>query len=424
MATTARADALWFCRDLPLAALAEQAPVRSHVYALDGSVTLLQAGTKPTAAQDCASSPLPEGAQPLWAGFLPRALQSPRQVTLQGSDRGQGFVVSEVSVEPADTSQADAPTAQPVHPPVSESRSAPPRAAWFWSPAAWLETPDTILQQAAAHQLGRIYITVLVRDGAVTHPEALGDFIAAAHAHGVAVWAVLGDPAAVLPDQQSVLAALAAGLAGYNREAETERRLAGLQLDVEPYLLPGYQLQPAAWQQRYVETVQRVHEAAPELPLDLAMPYWWGDPQHGGADLLDRLRPAIQGITVMDYRTDFDEIVRFAQPFLDWGERSGRRISIAVERMPIGDEERRVYTRDVQGELWQTEIDGTSILVLFDRPGAPTQGQVFRFERSARVRGAPVRFSGAADQLSALLPRLEQVFGRWSSFAGIALHGL
>ena len=424
MTTPAQADALWLCRDLPPAALAEQAPVRSHVYGLDGSVTVLQAGVKPAAAQDCTSSPLPDGAQPLWAGFLPTAPQPPRQVTLQGSDRGQGFMVSEVSAEPAGGRESGAPAAPPVHPPVSEPGDAPPRAAWFWSPAAWLETPEAIFQQAAAHRLGRVYITVLVRDGSVAHGDALGDFIAAAHAHGVAVWAVLGDPAAVLPEQQPVLAALAAGLAGYNREAKTGRRLAGLKRDVEPYLLPGYQLQPAAWQQRYVETVQRVHEAAPGLPLDLAMPYWWGEPQHGGANLLDRLAPMVQGVTVMDYRTDFDEIVRFAQPFLDWGERSGRRISIAVERMPIGDEERRVYTRDVQGELWRTEIDGIPVLVLFDQPVEPTQGQVFRFSRSGRFRGETVSFSGDADRLSALLPRLEQVFGRWSGFAGIALHGL
>ena len=170
--------------------------------------------------------------------------------------------------------------------------------------------------------------------------------------------------------------------------------------------------------------MQRVHQTAPDLPLDLAMPFWWGEPQHGGSDLLDRLKPAIQGITVMDYRTDFDEIVRFAQPFLDWGERADRRISIAIERMPIHDEERRIYIRDVKGELWQTTMDGTDVLVLFDRPVEAADGSTFRFSRSGRFLGQTVSFSGDIDRLAMLIPRLEQVFARWSSFAGIALHGL
>ncbi len=426
MANWAYADALWLCRDLPPSALvAQAAAVRSHVYGIDGGLALLQAGPRPATSRDCDSKPLPDEAKPLWVGFLPQGSQPARQVTLQGNDRGQGFMVSEVSVET--TGSESPPTAARVMPDgTTDSRhaAAPARAAWFWSPAAWLDTPEMIFQQAAAHRLGRVYITVMLRDGAVAHAEALGDFIVAARAHGLAVWAVLGDPAAVLPEQQLVLAGLAASLAEYNRAAEAGRQLEGLQLDVEPYLLPGYQLQPAAWQQRYVETVQRVHMAAPDLPLDLAMPYWWGDPQHGGSDLFDRLQPSIQSITVMDYRTDFDDIVRFAQPFLDWGERAGRRIAIAVERMPIDDEERRVYMPDNQGELWQTQLAGHTVLVLFDRPVVVADGHVFRFSRSARFRGHTVSFSGHADRLSTLLPKLEQVFAHWPSFAGMALHGL
>ena len=425
MASSAYADALWLCRDLPSAALAiEDAPVRSHVYGLDGSVSLLQAGSKPVTAQDCDAKSLPDEAKPLWVGFLPPGAQPARQVILQGSDRGQGFQVSEISVETEGSEPSPAAPAMPAAGPDSKSAVAPARTAWFWSPAAWLDTPELIFQQAAAHKLGRVYITVLLRDGAVAHAEALGDFIVAARSHGLSVWAVLGDPAAVIPDQQVVLAGLAAGLAEYNRHAEAARRLEGLQLDVEPYLLPGYLLQPAAWQQRYVETVQRVHEAAPELPLDLAMPYWWGEPQHGGSDLLDRLQPSIQGITVMDYRTDFDDIVRFAQPFLDWGTRAGRRIAIAIERMPIDDEERRVYARDTQGELWQTQLAGKDVLVLFDRPVAAVDGSVFRYSRSAKFLGGTVSFSSQTDRLSTLLPQLEQIFVRWPSFAGMALHGL
>ena len=55
MAGRAHADALWLCRDLPQAVLASQeTAVRSHVYGIDGSITMLQAGAKPAAAGDCA----------------------------------------------------------------------------------------------------------------------------------------------------------------------------------------------------------------------------------------------------------------------------------------------------------------------------------------------------------------------------------
>ena len=57
-------------------------------------------------------------------------------------------------------------------------------------------------------------------------------------------------------------------------------------------------------------------------------------------------------------------------------------------------------------------------------PIEAADGSTFRFSRSGRFLGQTVSFSGDTDRLATLIPRLEQVFARWSSFAGIALHGL
>ncbi|HEX5538588.1 MAG TPA: hypothetical protein VFX01_02260, partial [Methylophilaceae bacterium] len=251
-----QAQAAWLsvCADQPAAALEAAPPgYRSHVLQPDGQVTLLQITDTQVAAAGCVEQALalPGTAHSVvWVALVPGLAADARSITLQGSLQQDRFAVSEIILPEPANKAAPADSAEPQQPVAAAASHA--RSAWFWSPGLWLETPQKIFDSAAAYRLTRIYITVPVENARVKHADELAAFVTQARARKLSVWAVLGDPAAVLPQGTQHFAGMAGAYAAYNAQGVAEARLAGLQLDIEPYLLPGYQLAPEVWQARYV----------------------------------------------------------------------------------------------------------------------------------------------------------------------------
>jgi hypothetical protein len=303
------------------------------------------------------------------------------------------------------------------------SGPAPRRAFWAWQPEAWLATPGQLLDRAERLRAGTIYVTVpVVPDSvAVRDPQALSEFVALASARGIAVWAVAGDPRAVLPAERPALAQLARAYATYNSAVAPASRLSGVQFDIEPYLNPGYQLDVDGWLNAYLETIAELKRETP-VPLEVAVPFWWADQKVRGVSLFDRLAPSVDSIAVMNYRTDPALIRRFAEPFLAWGARSGRRVRIALESGPIPDEIARHYRPAATGQLRLVPLDGRVVAVLTDGVAANPAGLAFAYTHQTAAAGRAITFRGRTPALIGLLPELESAWSAWPSFAGIALH--
>lgn len=438
IASQGQAGWLSVCEQQPAEVLTQAAPgYRTHVWTVQGQLTLLQVTPEPPRLANCQLRELTGlGSEVRWASLVPQLDASVYHLTLQGVERNGEFAVSEVMLpEPVlspparrpDTAEKKtpaSPAAAPPRPPAAPqaSKFRPGRSAWFWSPTRWRDAPQQIFSSQQEHFLKRIYITVPVEQDAVSHPAELAGFIRQAHARNLDVWAVIGDPAAVLRQGQASFSRMAAAYAAFNRSSGA--KLDGMQLDVEPYLLPGYQLEPRRWQETYIDMVKHIRTAAPQLDMDVAVPFWWGEAQNGGPDFLAELAGAVNSLTVMDYRTDVAEIVRFAEPFLAWGQRHDKAVQVALEALPIADETRRHYYSAARAELWQVSLAGRDILLLLDKPASLEQARGFKFQRTSLFLGSSVSFSGRKPELMALLPQLESRFKDWTSFAGMALHGI
>ena len=314
------------------------------------------------------------------------------------------------------------PTGKP-RPAGKARRFSPLRASWFWSPASWLDTPQRIFDSQTSLALKRIYITVPVSEGRVQHAEQLRQFLQIAHQRGLQVWAVLGDPHAVLEQERPHFLGLASAYQVFNA-ASAQQRLDGLQLDIEPYLLPGYQLNPAVWLQKQAKTVNAVHQTAPSLALDMVLPFWFEPLRSEGAALLADVEASIVSITVMNYRTDPEQIREFAEKFLGWGELRQKAVYIALESLAMTEEDLRVYRQAESGELWRFDFKAAPVLLLLQQQAQDLPGEkAYRFSYSRKIDGSGTSFFRQPNALMVLLPTLEKQFGAWSSFAGIALHG-
>jgi hypothetical protein len=299
---------------------------------------------------------------------------------------------------------------------------AQPRASWIWERTAWRDEPDALLAWAGREAIRELFIVVSLDGAKVKEPARLAAFVRRAGRAGIAVTAVEGDPHMALPTQRAATVDRARAYAAYNRAAAPGERLRAMQFDVEPYLLDDAVLDPKARDREYLAMAQALHAAAGGIPLEFVVPFWWWDKE----SLLAGLANASDGLAVMDYRTDPDDIVRFAVPFLDWGSRHGKRVRIALEAGRVAPELQRRYVRaeaDEAGSLLLARAGEASVLVLLRQPVKEASGTLYRLSGERTLDGSATSFHGNRAQLHALLPGLERDLSAWASFGGLALHG-
>ncbi|MFC5462121.1 hypothetical protein [Massilia niabensis] len=294
------------------------------------------------------------------------------------------------------------------------------RATWIWEAARW-QAGGALLDWAGREGIGELFIVVPLQEGRVREPAALAAFVQRAHAAGISVSSVDGDPHMVLPEQHGATIRRARAYAAYNASAAPEARLRAIQFDIEPYLLPANTIAPPEADRQYMALARALRRAAGKTTLEFVVPYWWSEKP----ELLAALAGAADGLAVMDYRTDPDEIVRFGVPFLDWAAHHGKRVHIALEAGPVAPETQRRYVRAPSGEagsLVVAEAGGHRILVLLRAPAAVPGAAVYRLEGERVFDGSATSFHGDQARLRDLLPRLERDFSAWPGFAGVALH--
>lgn len=306
-----------------------------------------------------------------------------------------------------------------------QSRTIPRRAFWAWQPSAWRTNPEALLQRLAQYAADTVFVTIPLTAGnaRVAEPAALERFVSLASARRIRVWAVIGDPQAVLPTARNSYMAMARAYAAYNHGAASGARLAGLQLDIEPYLNRGYQLDTENWLSAYLETLAQLRPQA-MMPVDVAVPFWWGRQSYRGGLFLDHLRPLVEVVTVMNYRTDRQQILDFAEPFLAWGARAKRNVRIALEAGPLPDESLHVFRSTPLGELWLLPMGANALMLLLDAPQANPAGRAYAYSHTLAQQGNNTTFHRDVAAMRKLLPDLENIWRAWPSFNGIALHGL
>lgn len=301
----------------------------------------------------------------------------------------------------------------------------PNRSIWIWRPVEWLERPERLLAELRTLSTPVVYITIPMEDGRVAQPEQLARFIDDAGAQSIQVWAVEGDPHAVLPAGRIAFARRARALAAFNSDQPPGRRLSGVQYDIEPYLLPDFALHTSDWLAAYVLTIAAL-DAALDMPVEIAVPFWWSSLTLGDQPLLESLAPHVQSVNVMNYRTDPVQLQQFAEPFLSWGARQGIPVRIALEAGPIGDEARWHFRAvdhvNDKSTLWHLPLAGEQLLVLLEAPAAPATGIGYQFVRQSRFEGSRLTFRGDRARMDRVMGELESVWRAWPSFAGLALH--
>lgn len=358
-------------------------------------------------------------ADPVWTGLLPRMPES-----------GEEIVISESAARARHTMlrRADGDDLSPLPPPAADGEDASRvahavptgTAAWAWDAEAWIAHPDRLIDDAKRRGLDRLFITLPITAGAVRDPGLLRLFLRRAHAAGIEVDAVEGDPGMIDGDGLAAAVARARAIAAFQAAAPPGERLAGVQYDIEPYVRPG-------WRDRedsYLAWADSIRTLASTLgtTVDLVAPFWLAGTDRGRA-MLDRAAPAVRMVTAMAYRTNPAAIQRIAEPMLAWGTRQGKPVRIALEAGRLEDETETRFVQAARGTLALFPGDPPRVTLL-DHADALPGATMFAVAGKTHIRAAALSYQGDEAAMLRDAARLRPIFGAWPGFAGFAFHGV
>ncbi|MEQ1795352.1 MAG: hypothetical protein ABL970_14305 [Nitrospira sp.] len=293
---------------------------------------------------------------------------------------------------------------------------------WVWTYREAIRDPRVMLGLCRAQGCSR----VLIQMPSQTDDDALwrsyARLLMTVQESGVAAFALDGYPEAIqephkLADKiQRLLGLVAPGV------------LSGIQLDIEPYLLPGF-LKDEAQLRRYVEAIEICKAAiGGRTRLSMVIPFWLASPTLAGRPLAYAVMDRADEVAVMSYRTDVDEVQGIAEDILRYGDVIGTPVWLAVETTALPVEEHVVLRREMQPDRADAVLDADRRLLQWvplaeGLPGSMRR-EWFRIHRRFTVRPERLTFAGRSRaEVSTAVKQIGETMSH-RSFSGVIIHDL
>lgn len=229
-----------------------------------------------------------------------------------------------------------------------------PRASWVWKydPLNSLTVRQELLDFCKRTALSTLYIYLGEDPITKTSPEyqkRLGQFLKEAHARGVEVHALQGNPLWALKENHPLVLAWVKSYLDFNQVRSPAERIDGVSLDVEPYLTARWETaERENLKQEFVELVtalrkltdsksskaqdeRRVEGQSRPFQLGLAVPLFYErEPQFEEA-----LVKQLDTVALMDYYDTGRDIVERARFHVELANRLGKKIVVGVETQDL-----------------------------------------------------------------------------------------
>ncbi|MUG70296.1 MULTISPECIES: hypothetical protein [Paenibacillus] len=230
-----------------------------------------------------------------------------------------------------------------------------PRATWLWDTSLIGTNAGRtdILQFAKNERVERIYLQVN-RDVAQSDYRS---FIQAAADSGIQIHALDGAPKWALPENRKYMTALVDWVKSYNASVLVNERFAGIQVDIEPYLLPDWTADQHAvavnWQQSIAYFHDLVKKDSAALTTSAALPFWLdGIPlSDGSGTLSEAMMGKLDETALMTYRNQALDVIDLAAEEIALADRLGKKVWISVETNPAPDTPYITFSGESKAEM-------------------------------------------------------------------------
>ncbi|MDR4478591.1 MAG: hypothetical protein R3B37_02410 [Nitrospira sp.] len=293
---------------------------------------------------------------------------------------------------------------------------------WVWNYRAAVENPETMLATCRTQGCSRVLIQMPSQSDDEGLWRAYAQLLTTVRGSGIEALALDGYPEAI--QEPHILADKIQRLL----QLVEPGTLSGVQLDIEPYLLPGF-LGDEAQLRRYVETIETLKSAiGGRTRLSMVMPFWLTNPTIGGRPLAYAVMDLADEVAVMSYRTDLDEVQDIAEDILRYGEVIGTPVWLAVETTALPVEQHvvlRRYERPGQADaLLNYDRRLLQWTPIPETQAASPHQEWFRIHHRFTVKPESLTFAGRSKtEVSMAVKRMLDTTQQ-HSFAGVIIHDL
>lgn len=233
-----------------------------------------------------------------------------------------------------------------------------PRAIWTWESESYAMLEREPEAQAAiaflqAKGIQTIYLYADAYQGRnliASRPQLVRRFIQRLHQSGLRAYALLGSAYLhteryVLPPHHAEAVAMVQRVLDYNAKAAPDERFDGINLDIEPHILPQWGGQRLALLAGFLDMSRAImaakRQSGQTLPIGPAIPFWldgmaleW---QGRRKPANEHVQDVYDYVALMDYRDHAlgpDGIVSHGADEIAYGKAIGRPVWLGIETLP------------------------------------------------------------------------------------------
>lgn len=206
------------------------------------------------------------------------------------------------------------------------------------------------------------------------------------------------------------------------REVMHGRLPAGVQLDIEPYLLDGFLNDPQGYEKYLDAHAQVKHALAGQARLSIVMPFWLTSQTVSSRAVAFAAMDLADEVAIMSYRTELVELRDLVEDQLRYADLIGLPVWLAVETRPLPLEEHVRLEHVTRRELATAFLDRAGKRLVFAPPSGGSERDWFRIVQRTAIRPERLTFSERPRRhVEAMIRGLDQTVPN-RSFSGVLIH--
>lgn len=206
----------------------------------------------------------------------------------------------------------------------------------------------------------------------------------------------------------------------------TDKRPLGVQLDIEPYLLEDFFVDPESGFKQYLTTIDQIKEVlAGRAQLSIVMPFWFTSQLVKGRPVAFAVMDQVDEVAIMSYRTDVTEVREIAEDTLRYGDLAGVPVWLAIETRPLPFEQHVLLKRESRRALADAYLDRARQRLVLESPPSEDKLEWFRVSQRSTIR--PERLTFASQNRKAVQAAVAAITStppHHPSLAGVVIHDL
>lgn len=288
---------------------------------------------------------------------------------------------------------------------------------WVWDYHAAVAQPETVIQDCRRAGITRILVQMPHTDDPASVWSAYAGLLERVSQSDVEIFALDGYPEAIYEPEPLIEKIIRL------RTLVPDGHWAGLQLDIEPYLLARFS-DPEDYS-LYLHVIEKIKAVlGNRARLSIVMPFWFSAKTSHNRPLDFEVIDRVDEVALMSYRTDLGDLQDITEHTLRYGDAVGVPVWLAIETRPLPIDRQVTLIREPRPDMATAYLDRVGQRLVFASPPSEQQQKDgFRVAHHITVR--PERLTFAGKKRRDVQAALNTIFTfPHASLAGVLIHDM